>query len=163
MTLWKMTAALGLGLAAILPARAEVGVSIEISQPGVAGRIDIGRFPAPRVVLPQPVIIRPAPPPPRAAAPLPPPEPVYLWVPPGHQRHWSRHCGRYHACGVPVYFVRDDWYHREGPGRDGGHRHRDRDRDGWRDSGRDGGRDGGWDRDDHDRGRGHGHGRGHDR
>lgn len=157
MTMWKLTAAAALGLAAIFPARAEVGVSIEISQPGVAGRIDIGRFPTPQVVLPQPVIIRPVPPLPRAAVPLPPPEPVYLWVPPGHQRNWARHCERYRACGVPVYFVRDDWYHRDGPGRDEGHRRRDRDRDGWRD----GGRDGGEDRDDHDRGRGHG--RGHDR
>jgi hypothetical protein len=156
MTLWKTTAALGLGLAAILPAHAQVGVSIEISQPGVAGRIDIGRFPAPRVVLPQPVIIHPAPPSPRHAAPPPRPEPVYLWVPPGHQRNWSRHCGRYHACGVPVYFVRDDWYHRDGPGRDSHRGRGDRDRDGWGDGGRDRG-------DDHDRGRGHGHGRGHER
>lgn len=150
MTLWKTTAALGLGLAAILPARAEVGVSIDISQPGVAGRIDIGRFPTPQVILPQPVIIRPAPPPPRHTTPPPRPEPVYLWVPPGHQRNWSRHCERYRACGVPVYFVRDDWYHRDGPGR--GRHGRDDDR------GRD--RD-----DDHDRGRGHGHGhgRGHER
>jgi hypothetical protein len=153
MTMWKLTAAAALSLAAILPAHAAAGVSIEISQPGVFGRIDLGRFPVPQVILPQPVIIHPAPPPPRAAAPVPAPEPVYLWVPPGHQRNWARHCERYRACGVPVYFVRDDWYHRDGPGRgrdghgkDRNDRHDDRGRD-----------------DDHDRGRGHGHGRGHER
>ena len=39
-----------------LPAlAADVGVSVQISQPGVYGRIDIGRFPQPQVVVPQPV------------------------------------------------------------------------------------------------------------
>ena len=38
---------------------ADVGVSIGISQPGVYGRIDIGRFPQPQVIMEQPVIIRP--------------------------------------------------------------------------------------------------------
>jgi hypothetical protein len=31
-------------------------------------------------------------------------------VPPGHEKHWSKHCGKYGACGQPVYFVREDWY-----------------------------------------------------
>lgn len=115
---------------------ADVGVSIEISQPGVYGRVDIGRFPQPQVVLAQPVIIQ------RAPRPL---QPVYLWVPPGHQKNWRKHCQDYRACNVPVYFVRDDWYRghvlvddRRGPPP----RH---------------------DRDDdrgHDRGPGHGHGKG---
>lgn len=81
----------------------DVGVSIAISQPGVYGRIDIGRFPQPAVIVPQPVII--APPPVGVVV-----QPVYMWVPPGHQKKWAKHCGRYNACGVPVYFVRDDWY-----------------------------------------------------
>ena len=38
---------------------ADVGVSVEISQPGVFGRIDIGRFPQPAVIVPQPMIIAP--------------------------------------------------------------------------------------------------------
>ena len=38
------------------------------------------------------------------------PQPVYMWVPPGHRKDWRRHCGAYQACGVPVYFVRHDWY-----------------------------------------------------
>ena len=38
-------------------AAADVGVSVQISQPGVYGRIDIGRFPQPQVVVAQPVVI----------------------------------------------------------------------------------------------------------
>jgi hypothetical protein len=116
----------------------DVGVSVQISQPGVYGRIDIGRFPQPQVVVAQPVIIAP-PPPPRmvVVAPPPPPQPVYMWVPPGHQRHWRKHCYRYNACGVPVVFVRDDWYERNvaerdrwedkrrGKGHGKGHKHDD--------------------------------------
>lgn len=82
----------------------DVGVSVEISQPGVYGRIDIGRFPQPAVILPQPVII--APPPAVAARP----QPIYVWVPPGHRKNWAKYCHRYNACGYPVYFVRHDWY-----------------------------------------------------
>jgi hypothetical protein len=81
---------------------ADVGISIDISQPGVYGRIDIGRFPQPQLVVQRPVIIgRPA---------LPRQEPVYLWVPPGHRKDWRRHCAEYRACGLPVYFVQDRWY-----------------------------------------------------
>jgi hypothetical protein len=91
-------------LAASPPTRAaDVGVSIQISEPGVYGRIDIGRFPQPQVVVRQPVVIH------RPVA-VQAPQPVYLWVPPGHRKNWRQHCGRYQACGVPVYFVRDDWY-----------------------------------------------------
>jgi len=79
----------------------DVGVSIGISQPGVYGRIDIGRFPQPQVIVAQPVLVRPAP---------RPMEPVYLWVPPGHQKNWRKHCHRYQACGAPVYFVQESWY-----------------------------------------------------
>ena len=101
---------------------ADVGVSISISQPGVYGRVDIGRFPQPVLVLPQPVVV--APPPVVVQR-----EPVYLWVPADHRRDWKKHCKRYGACGVPVYFVQDRWYRdqvmhgRRGdkPGRGHGH------------------------------------------
>ena len=36
--------------------------------------------------------------------------PIYLRVPPGHEKKWNKHCASYNACGRPVYFVRDDWY-----------------------------------------------------
>lgn len=83
---------------------ADVGVSISVSQPGVYGRIDIGRFPAPELIVAQPVIVQQ----PRVVVARP--QPVYLWVPPGHQKHWSKHCHRYNACGTPVYFVKEEWY-----------------------------------------------------
>jgi hypothetical protein len=102
-----MRALIGAALiAATLPSFAadiDVGVSIGISQPGVYGRIDIGQFPQPQVVMQRPVIIAPAPVVVRQ-------QPVYLWVPPSQRVDWRRYCGRYNACGVPVYFVQDRWY-----------------------------------------------------
>ena len=95
--------------AALLPmaaARADVGVSINFSEPGVFGRVDIGQTPPPQVIAPQPVIVTP--PPPQVAAP----EPIYMWVPHEHREHWERYCHEYHACGHPVYFVDHDWYQR---------------------------------------------------
>ncbi len=135
----------GLMLAFASAAQAtDVGVSISVSQPGVYGRIDIGRYPQPVLVQPEPVYVRRGP---RM------PEPVYLWVPPGHQKNWRKHCGRYNACGVPVYFVQDDWYRER--------MERDRyDRDG-RD-GRDGRDDRGHGKHKHDKGHGKGHGKDRD-
>lgn len=129
----------------------DVGVSIGISQPGVYGRIDIGRYPPPVLVSPQPVyVIKP----PRRV------EPVYLWVPPGHQRHWRKHCHRYQACGVPVYFVKDEWYERHVRYSE----RRDAYREGYREGRRDERRDERWDdRRDHHRDHHHGKGRGRDR
>lgn len=93
------------GLPFGLPAHAaDVGVSVSISQPGVYGRVDIGRFPQPQVVVAQPVTIY------RPVVVQPAVQPVYMWVPPGHRKNWRKHCGQYGACGVPVYFVQDRWY-----------------------------------------------------
>lgn len=99
----KIVLAAGLVLAAPVFA-ADVGVSIQVSQPGVYGRVDIGRFPQPQVIVAQPVFVQ------RPAIVVQRPDPVYLWVPPGHRKNWKKHCRDYGACGVPVYFVRDDWY-----------------------------------------------------
>lgn len=101
----RRIASFAIATALTVPAlAADVGVSVEIAQPGVYGRIDIGRFPQPRVILPQPVIIEP----PRVV--VQPVQPIYMWVPPGHRKNWKKHCREYNACGVPVYFVRHDWY-----------------------------------------------------
>ena len=93
-----------IALAATAPAHAaDVGVSINIGQPGFYGRIDIGNVPPPVVMYPQPVIIQPAP----VAVVR---QPIYLHVPPGHAKDWAKHCQRYAACNQPVYFVQDSWY-----------------------------------------------------
>ena len=98
-------AALAAAVLTSLPAWAtDVGVSVQVSQPGVYGRIDIGKFPQPTIVVQQPVIVAQ----PRVVVAQP--QPVYMWVPPGHRKNWRKHCGRYSACGVPVYFVQHDWY-----------------------------------------------------
>lgn len=138
-------AALVLGAAAIGAAQAQPSVSISVHQPGVYGRINIGPgLPPPPLVLPQPVIIAP---PPVAVQR----QPIYLYVPPAHQHDWRRYCGRYAACGQPVYFVQERWVR----DRWDEHHHHDHDR-------HDRGRHRGWDKHDrHDDGRGHK--RGHDR
>ena len=155
---------LALGVLATGAAEAtDVGVSIDIGQPGFYGRIELGNVARPRVIYAEPVIIehvrvRPA--------------PIYLRVPPGHEKHWGKHCHKYGACGQPVYFVRDDWYRTVYVPHYRGHYHEGRwydRREEWRDGPRDRDRDGVPDyRDrDHgrgdDHGRGHGHGKGHDK
>jgi len=113
-----------LAIAAAAPAFAtDVGVSVHISQPGVYGRVDIGRFPQPQLVVAQPVVIQ------RPVTVVHQVQPVYMWVPPGHRQDWRHHCGAYNACGVPVYFVQDQWYeqhvhpHGHGHGKD---KHKDK-------------------------------------
>ncbi len=124
---------------AAAPALAQVGVSVNIGEPGFYGQIQLGNsYPPPQVIYQQPVVIEQVP---ESLGP-----PVYLRVPPGYARHWDRHCAEYNACGHRVYFVQDSWYnnvyapryHEDhyGPGPE----HRD----------------------DHDRGDDHGHGHGHD-
>jgi hypothetical protein len=97
---------LAAGLAACAAASAaDVGVSVSVNQPGFFGRIDINQPPPPpALIFPQPVLI--APPPVQVVRPAP----VYLRVPPGHEKHWGKHCAKYNACGVPVYFIRDSYY-----------------------------------------------------
>jgi hypothetical protein len=82
---------------------ADAGMSINIGEPGFYGRLDIGDFPQPAVIYAQPVLIDQAPGYSSRA-------PIYLRVPPGHEKHWNKYCGQYDACRRPVYFVRDSWY-----------------------------------------------------
>ena len=109
----------------------DVSVSIGVNAPGIYGQINIGGGPQPQLIYTQPMVVAQEP----AYAGV---APIYLHVPPGHEKHWRKHCGEYNACGRPVYFVRDDWYARAYP-----HGHRGHDRED----------------DEH----GHGHGHGHDR
>ena len=152
----KILMALGLAAASLhAVAGPNVGVSVSVNQPGVYGRVDIGNVPQPPVLLyPQPMIIAQPP-------VLVERRPIYLHVPPGHSRNWRHHCGRYNACGQPVYFVREDWYnqhYRAAPRWDRRDDRRD-DRREWREERRENRHDRRDDR--HDRGHGHGNGHGH--
>ena len=121
---------------------ADVGVSIGVGEPGFYGRIDIVNAPRPELIYERPVVIRPAP------GRVVVEEPLYMHVPPGHEKHWNKHCAKYNACGRPVYFVRDKWYndvyvphhraHRKGHHNDRDERHGK-----------------GHDKGDHERGKGH--------
>jgi hypothetical protein len=142
----KKIVALLFAAAAITSATAatNVGVSIDIHQPGVYGRINIGNVAPPMVVYPQPTVIVQSP----MAVHQ---QPIYLYVPPGHQRNWAQHCRRYNACGQPVYFVQEQWV-RE---RYQEHRrveYREQRRAEYREPQRHEGRDGRGDRRDQDRG-----------
>lgn len=104
MKIFLFAAALAITTTPVLAA--DVGVSISIGQPGFFGHIDIGDFPQPPLIFSTPVIIQPLHP--GVVRP-----PIYLHVPPGHAKNWRKYCGRYNACGQPVYFVQDDWYNDE--------------------------------------------------
>ncbi len=129
----------------------DVSVSVNLAAPGLYGQINIGGDipvpPAPELILPRPIVAVPV-------AVVPggsPPVPLYLHVPPGHEKHWAKHCREYNACGRPVYFVSDRWYNEVYTPRYRGHD----DRGEWRENG------------EHEHGHGHdhehGHGHDHDR
>ncbi|HEX4233468.1 MAG TPA: hypothetical protein VH041_04115 [Caldimonas sp.] len=115
----KTILALVLAVAGVGSAAAQTSVSIGINQPGVYGRVTIGDVPPPALWRPEPVI---------AVAPrvVVQQQPVYLYVPPAQQQNWHHYCGRYHACGQPVYFVREEWvrerWEHEHPANHGRHR-----------------------------------------
>jgi hypothetical protein len=95
-----------LGAAALAHA-GDVSVSVNVATPGLFGQITLGGgVPAPELIMPRAVVAVPA----RVIVGVPPPEPLYLHVPPGHEKHWAKHCREYNACGRPVYFVSDHWY-----------------------------------------------------
>ena len=104
----RLLSALALMMAAVtVPViAADVGVSVQVGEPGFYGRIDIGTFPQPQVIYRRPVVVQPVPVGVVRA-------PIYLRVPPGHAKHWGKHCREYNACGEPVYFVQDRWYNEE--------------------------------------------------
>jgi hypothetical protein len=83
---------------------ADVGVSLNIGQPGFYGRLDMNNYPQPRVLYRQPMRVE------RGSRNRPP---VYMRVPHGHARTWRNHCREYDACNERVYFVNHNWYNRE--------------------------------------------------
>jgi hypothetical protein len=94
-----------LGLSGLPPttttAHAEDDGGAGVGDAGFYGRLDVGDYPAPRVIYREPVVER---------GYTDAHDPVYVRVPTAHRKHWNRECRRYNACGEPVYFVRDDWY-----------------------------------------------------
>lgn len=89
---------------------ADVNVRVILSgevAPGVYGRVDIGSSPAPPLVYAKPMVI--------VRQPSAEVQPIYLHVPPGHAKHWSKHCSKYNACGLPVYFVKSEEYEPKKP------------------------------------------------
>ena len=97
----KMLIGAVLFAAAAVPAVAQTHVSINIGDPGFFGMIDNRGYSAPPVYVRRPVVIE------RVRYYQ---DPIYLRVPPRHRHNWGSYCHRYDACGVPVLFVRDDWY-----------------------------------------------------
>lgn len=93
-----LAAATGLALAQGV-AHAGVNVSVGVNQPGFYGRVVVGEQ-RPALIYQQPVIVQSSP-----VAVVQ--QPIYMHVPPGHYKRWSNYCGRYGACGQPVYFVQD--------------------------------------------------------
>ncbi|HYL03292.1 MAG TPA: hypothetical protein VEU54_07710 [Steroidobacteraceae bacterium] len=141
--------ALTLPAAATVASAQNVSVNAVITGqvvPGVYGQVVIGNGPPPPVVYAQPVVVQPPP----VVVGVPPPAPLYLHVPPGHAKHWRKHCHEYHACNRPVYFVKSPEYepgfNRERWEREHGHGH------GHEDHGHHGDDRGDHDRGDHDRG-----------
>ena len=123
------------GLAAALlalaaaPALAQVTTTIQGQlAPGVYGRVDIGNAPPP-LIYAQPIIIQRGPNYVQG-------QPVYLRVPPGHEKNWGKHCRKYNACGQPVYFVterggygyRGDYDDRGGKDKDKYHKEKNKDK-----------------------------------
>lgn len=101
------------------------GISIHIGQPGFYGQINLGsHYPQPQLIYPNPVLVMP----PAIAVQQ---QPIYLRVPPGHAKKWSKHCHRYNACNQPVYFIQENWYndvyvpHYHSQNNDSGRRHDD--------------------------------------
>jgi hypothetical protein len=75
-----------------------------IGQPDYYGRLDFGDYPQPQVINRHPIAIEQVP----TNRP-----PVYLRVPPGQTKNWSKHCREYNACSERVFFVQDNWYNRD--------------------------------------------------
>ena len=80
-------------------------------RPGEYGRVDFRGAPPTPVVYTEPKVIYRQP----RGAQL---QPVYLHVPPGHAKDWGKHCRKYGACNVPVYFVKSSEYEAKADSKD---------------------------------------------
>ena len=94
-------AAAGLLLGSLGGAALAADVTVHIGDPGYAGRLELDGAPKPVLITPSPIIIEKE----RVVQ-----EPTYVYVPAAQRNDWARYCGRYEACGRPVYFVEERWY-----------------------------------------------------
>ncbi len=86
----------------------DIGVKVILEgevQPGVYGRVEIGNDSHPDLVYAQPRVV--------VVDQHRSERPVYLHVPPGHAKHWDKHCREYQACDRRVYFIRSTEYSQE--------------------------------------------------
>lgn len=84
----------------------DLGIKVILEKeiaPGVYGRVELGNDSHPDVYYSQPRLII-------TDSKYAKSRPVYLHVPPGHAKHWDKHCQKYNACGRPVYFIRSAEY-----------------------------------------------------
>ena len=84
----------------------DLGIKVILEKevaPGVYGRVELGNDSHPDVYYEQPMVVV-------KESKYARYQPVYLHVPPGHAKHWDKHCNKYHACGRPVYFIRSVEY-----------------------------------------------------
>jgi hypothetical protein len=83
----------------------DLGIKVVVEgeiQPGVYGRVELGKDSHPDLVYTQPRVI--------VVEKDHHYSPVYLHVPPGHAKHWDKHCSKYNACNRPVYFIKSAEY-----------------------------------------------------
>ena len=85
----------------VISVSAAADVKVVVGEPDYFGPIELVGFPEPRLVSTEPVIVREV----EIVG-----EPIYLRVPPGHSKHWEKHCADYDACERQVYFVDHNWY-----------------------------------------------------
>jgi hypothetical protein len=97
---------LALSFATTLVQADDLGINVVLEgeiKPGVYGRVELSKNSHPQLVYHEPRVV--------VVEQHVDTHPVYLHVPPGHARNWSKHCKKYHACSRPVYFVMSEEYH----------------------------------------------------
>ncbi len=84
----------------------DIGVNVVLEgevAPGVYGRVELGKDSHPDLVYREPRVVV-------VEEKYRRYKPVYLHVPPGHAKHWDKHCHQYNACHRKVYFVKSAEY-----------------------------------------------------
>ncbi|MGI6655379.1 MAG: hypothetical protein ACOX5Z_00830 [Desulfobulbus sp.] len=86
--------------------QAHAALHITIGDSAFYGLLDMAGFSNPRFINPNPIIIDKS----GLRMGRGMDNPLYLRVPLGHLKKWSKHCHKYNACNRPVYFVDENWY-----------------------------------------------------